>query len=148
MASGTLLEEVEEQSEKRPGTSFCISPTRMFNMADVTGALFLTDDQKWFCPSNRARREGGYVHGRRIWDWVPPGRGGELERNTICGSHPFCVVVGTDKLSVDFLLGVHRLTRMPELTVHCVETLEVIQLHTLLTETTGCFAFFNGYVFF
>jgi hypothetical protein len=166
-----MLQVFEAQSEKRPGTSISISSGRSFHIPpDSLKAENLEDDLRWFSSSNTSRREGGYVHSRSIWDWVPSGRcfpdyslgpssvpiyrigqmhrwerksvdECKLERESIDGSHPFCVVVGIGKLSVDFLNGVHGLTGVPELAVHCVETNKVIPLDTVSTETTDCFAF-------
>jgi hypothetical protein len=109
--------------------------------------MYMTDELRWFSSSNTARRDGGYVQGERIWEWVPSGKPGKFKREMVSGSHPYCVVVGSEKLSVDFLNGVHSLTGVPESTVLCVETAKVILLNTLSTETTNRFAFCHGWVF-
>jgi hypothetical protein len=124
-----MLQGVEEQSERRRGTLTSISPTGCLPPLEIA-----LSDVRWFITPNKARREGGYAHSRRIWEWVPSGRRGKLARKRVDGAHPYCVVVGTEKLSVDFLNGVHTLTGVPELTVHCVETAKVILLDTLFDD--------------
>jgi hypothetical protein len=98
-----------------------------------TGGYILTDlaDDVMFCASSRARRDGGYVFNRNLWEWVPSKVNGELSRKSLEGSHPLCVVVGTGKLCVDFVNGLHSQTGTPELAVYCVESLEVTLLVTL-----------------